>query len=452
MPEPWRLDKLAAVSRIPEHRVVRYAEMGLLLRRPDGHFEADSLHRIRLIQFARNRGIGDYQLAAATASQGDLLGIFEDLPPADDEPYSLTEVADEVGIDEDLRQELREFLNWDDVGNEQDVAALRVLARALTLGLPRDALLQLIRVFADAMDRLAEAETRIFHDYVHERFRAQGMSGRELLQATQSVGKPMLELVEPAVQYFHHRAWRQANREDLLRHLAEEGTAPSATVGETNATVMFIDLVSFTPLTVAMGDLAAADVLRRFGALVRGTAGEQGGRVIKQIGDAFMLVFPAPTDAITFGLAIEELAEAEPQFPALHIGAHHGPVLYREGDYVGGGVNLAARVTSASAAGEFLVTEELRETTKEHVDADFVPLSPRRLKGLPDPIRLVRVRRRSIQRVERKTDPVCGMLLQPGDVHARTTWRGNNFAFCSAECERIFADNPARYGGHDGTR
>lgn len=38
-------------------------------------------------------------------------------------------------------------------------------------------------------------------------------------------------------------------REDLLRHLAEPDAAPSATVGEANATVMFTDLVSFTPLT-----------------------------------------------------------------------------------------------------------------------------------------------------------------------------------------------------------
>jgi adenylate cyclase len=57
-----------------------------------------------------------------------------------------------------------------------------------------------------------------------------------------------------------------------------------------------------------------------------------------------MLVFAAPADAVRFGLAIKDAAGAEPMFPALHIGAHHGPVLYRDGDYVGGGVNLAARI------------------------------------------------------------------------------------------------------------
>jgi adenylate cyclase len=45
-------------------------------------------------------------------------------------------------------------------------------------------------------------------------------------------------------------------------------------------------------------------------------------------------------------------------FPALHIGAHHGPVLYRDGDYVGRGVNLAARIASAAARDESVVGRE----------------------------------------------------------------------------------------------
>jgi class 3 adenylate cyclase len=48
-----------------------------------------------------------------------------------------------------------------------------------------------------------------------------------------------------------------------------------------------------------------------------------------------MLTFARPADAIEFGLAMDRFVDAEPQFPALHIGAHQGSVLYREGDYVG---------------------------------------------------------------------------------------------------------------------
>jgi class 3 adenylate cyclase len=180
--------------------------------------------------------------------------------------------------------------------------------------MPRDALMQLMRVFADATARLADAVVRTFHNYVHERFRAQGLGGWQLLEATQRVGRPALELVEPTLLYFHRRAYQRANREDVLRHLAEETTPPSSTPGEEHATVLFVDLASFTPLTATMGDQAAADVLRRFGVTVRSGATQHAGRIVKQIGDAFMLTFARPADAIEFGLAMDRFVDNEAQF------------------------------------------------------------------------------------------------------------------------------------------
>jgi class 3 adenylate cyclase len=66
---------------------------------------------------------------------------------------------------------------------------------------------------------------------------------------------------------------------------------------------------------------AAAEVLRRFSATVRSSATEHAGRILKQIGDAFMLMFTQPAHAIEFGLAMHRFVDAESLFPALHIGA-----------------------------------------------------------------------------------------------------------------------------------
>ncbi|WP_006243221.1 hypothetical protein [Mycolicibacterium tusciae] len=208
-------------------------------------------------------------------------------------------------------------MDWDALGagTESDVATLQVAAKALALGKPRDAPMQIVHVFADATDRLAHAIVRTFHNYVHERFRAQGLTGPDLLAASESVGKPLLDLVEPTLVYFHRRAYQRANREDLLRHLAEPTTPPSTTPGEEQATVLFVDLASFTPLTATMGDHAAAEVSRRFGATVRSSAARHRGRILKQIGDEFMLLFAQPADANTFGLAMDRFVDAEPQFP-----------------------------------------------------------------------------------------------------------------------------------------
>jgi adenylate cyclase len=441
---PWTLDRLAAAAGETEARIHTYADAGLLHRQDDGRFAPDSLHRLRLIEFARSRGFDDEQLLAAVRNQGDLLSIFTEHPSAE---IDLVAAAREIGVDDRVIVELAEILEWDGqaVGTESDVAALHVVARALDLGMPRDALMQLVRVLADAMDRLAEAEVRTFHNYVHERFRAEGLAGPELLEATDRVGRPVLELAEPAVMYFHRRAYQRAVHEDFLRHLREATNPPSTTPGEERTTLLFVDLASFTPLTATMGDQRAAEVLRRLSSTVRSNASQHGGRILKQIGDAFMLMFAQPADAVQFGLAVSRFVDNEPQFPALHIGAHRGTVLYREGDYVGATVNLAARVAAAGAAGQFLITEELRDAVGDIADADFLLLPPRRLKGIPDPIRLVEVRRHNPEASKRETDPVCGMLLHPGDVARRATWQGRSFVFCSELCRDAFIEDPVRF-------
>jgi len=447
MAPAWTAADLSAATGEPTERLRAFAEAGLLVRRDDGRYEADALNRVRLIRFARDHGVDEDRLAAAVATQGDLLGTFEGLSGAVPTPYTLAQAAAHVGMATDLMAELIELLGWDPetAATSEDFQALEPLVRAVAAGLEREPLLQLVRVYADLLDRLADAEVRIFHDYVHEPFRARGLSGQELLRATESLGKPLLELVEPTLLYFHRRAWERVNGEDLLRHLVEETAPPATTPGESAATVLFIDLAGFTPLTVAMGDTAAAEVLRRFAAMVRASAARTGGRIVKQIGDAFMLTFVQPAAAIGFGLAIDRQAGQESQFPALHIGAHVGTVLFREGDYVGGTVNLAARVTSASAPGQFLITTTMRRALQPVPDAEFTDLPPRVLKGIADPVGLVEVRPANRAGPTPERDPVCGMGLAALDVATVILWAGRSYAFCSHECAQLFRDAPRHY-------
>jgi class 3 adenylate cyclase len=64
---------------------------------------------------------------------------------------------------------------------------------------------------------------------------------------------------------------------------------------------------------------------------------------------------------------------------------------YRDGDYFGNAVNLAARVTSASEAGQFLITQELHDAVETTLP-DVRVLPPRELKGVADLVRLYAVR------------------------------------------------------------
>src|SRR5207253_4955146 len=297
---------------------------------------------------------------------------------------------------------------------EEDVQALKTLKVALDAGFPEEALLQLTRVYADALGRVAEAEIRLFHFYVHERLKAGGLSGRELVQVSDASGDRMKPLIEPVLLYFHQKGMEQAAREDVLLHWQEEaGLEGTAEVpAQLRAAVFFVDLSSFTPLTEAMGDAAAAEVLARFSQLVREVVSRCDGRVVKQIGDAFMLMFSDAGAAVACALEIEWRTAEESHFPAARSGGHYGPVLYREGDYLGVTVNVAARLTAEAGRHQVLVSEALRREAAGAPDVEFVPLGRRRLKGVADEVELFEaVRRTEAGAGRRQVDPVCGREL-----------------------------------------
>lgn len=42
-------------------------------------------------------------------------------------------------------------------------------------------------------------------------------------------------------------------------------------------------------------------------------------------------------------------------------------------------------------------------------------------------------------------DPVCGMVLRPGQEEANANYQGKTYHFCSAECKNQFLKNPSQY-------
>src|SRR5207245_9938393 len=137
---------------------------------------------------------------------------------------------------------------------------------------------------------------------------------------TRAGSEPIVGGVEPAIWYSHRKGWERAVCEDFLLHLAEETTAPAAVAGEVIRTIMFVDLSSFTPLTEVMGDTAASRVVDRFSEIVREAAAGSLGKIVKQIGDEFMLVFADGRSAVVGRPAVEGRAAAGPRVPAQRVG------------------------------------------------------------------------------------------------------------------------------------
>jgi adenylate cyclase len=122
----------------------------------------------------------------------------------------------------------------------------------------------------------------------------------------------------------------------------------------------FVDLCGFTRFTDAHGDEEAVGVVTRFRTVVREIASEHAVRVDKWLGDGAMFV--STDDRRLLNALLELMGRVENTEVALPLraGASKGPVILLEGDdYVGGAVNLAARLCSAADPGELLATSTL---------------------------------------------------------------------------------------------
>jgi class 3 adenylate cyclase len=450
MKDVLTLEQMARRTGEPEERLRHWRSLGLIGAEESERFRAEDVERTRLVQSFLRRGIG-LEMIVRAAESGVLDRYVDYMPPAGSASgYSLAEVAEMIGLDIDLTRRLWEAAEVGERGevcDEEDVSMLRYCRVALEAGFPEEALTQVLRVYSDALGRVADSESQLFHFYVHQRLKAAGLAGLELVDSIQAAGERINPLMEPAILYFHRKAMTRAAREDMVRDLEEEAglLAEGEVPGQLQAAIVFVDLSSFTSLAEAMGDVKAAEVLARFSNLVRDAVSRWEGRVVKQIGDAFMLVFPDPRSAVACALEVEGRASKEAQFPAARSGVHWGPVLFREGDYVGSNVNIASRLATEAKRHQVLVTGAVRNAAKDLADVEFVRLGKRRLKGLADEIVLFEVKPSSAEDEEKAIDPVCGMELRPAEVAARLSLEGRERAFCSDECLRQFVASPEKY-------
>ena len=425
----------------------RWEDLGLIERGAHGGFAPEALERIRLLRYVAERGIDVADIADLARREGDVLGRYvQFITTPRPLGRSLEEAAVEVGLDVEFMRRL-----WVSSGQgdrdeilDDDLESFRGLALAVHAGMPADAMLQVARVLGDSLGRVADAEVRLFHFYVHQDLRSSGLDGKELHATSIDTAHSLRGLGEAAVDYYHRASFERSMREDMLLHLAEDISDGDAGRGALLVAVLFVDLAGFTPLTEAMGDHAAAKVLDRFSDLVREGASSCSGRVVKQIGDEFMLVFPDGQAALRFGLELMDEVAHEDEFPGLRIGAHMGPALYREADYLGATVNTAARVVGAAERGQFLATAAMHERLGGASDVHWRPIGTRRLKGLSNETALYEAsaaRRSASPRI----DPVCGMQLSPERQAIRLEWEGRTLDFCSERCRERFLEGPSAF-------
>jgi class 3 adenylate cyclase len=158
-----------------------------------------------------------------------------------------------------------------------------------------------------------------------------------------------------------------------------------------------------------------------------------------------MLLFNDATSAVLAAIRICDRVAEEPEFPAARAGIHWGPMLYREGDYVGTVVNTASRLATEADRHKVLVTADVRREAAGAAGVEFIPAGEKRLKGVAEEVEVFEAGGEPDVAGARAVDPVCGMELRPSEAAARLDFQGTEQYFCSNDCLQRFVGNPRRY-------
>jgi adenylate cyclase len=330
----------------------------------------------------RERGHSMQAIRRATEQGRLAFGYVEELFPDKQGSYTLRQASRETGLDTGLIERVMTTLGMSvghvDALTEDDVQLLRYVAAVLAAGLPLVAMLQLVRVYGQAMAQVADAEVRLFHLYVHEPLMRSGATGIEMADQMLRLSRDLLPLSSPVMDEIHQRYLQHFIEQDVVGHMEADLEGEALDLGRLRVVIAFADLAGYTRLTEEVGELEAVDAVERFVEAVEITLPDEA-RVIKTIGDEVMIVGSDPANLTDWAVGFQRLHTDRPQ---PRIGIHSGEALYRDGDYYGRDVNIASRVAARSAGGEVLVTRPIVAAAGPHLE--FERIAEVRLKGFTD--------------------------------------------------------------------
>jgi adenylate cyclase len=365
----------------------RWGQDGLVPQARDGRWTPAAVAQARIVARLRERGHSLDEIRRAIESGRLAFGFVEEILPTQERAHTLEEAAAETGLEPALIERLFLSMGFQARALEQisddDLELLRHVAAVLSAGFPLVALLQLVRVYGQALAQMADAEVRLFHLYVHEPLMRDGIPGWQMGEEMEELARALLPLAAPIMERVHQRFLTHFVEQDVVGHMEADLDGAPLDLGRLRVAIAFADLAGYTRLTEEAGEEEAVDAVERFIEDVEVTLPE-GARVIKTIGDEVMIVGSDAAALVDWAVGFQRLVADRRPLP--RIGLHYGPTLYRDGDYYGREVNQAARVAARAAGGEVLVTRPVVDLAGPHLE--FERIGEVRLKGFEQPTEL----------------------------------------------------------------
>src|ERR1700756_4438467 len=159
------------------------------------------------------------------------------------------------------------------------------------------------------------------------------------------------------------------------------------------AAILAAGVVGFGRLTSADEDRTLARLRALRSDLIDPTIAVHNGRVVKRTGDGALVEFRSVVDAVRLAIEVQNaMVERNAGVPedrriVFRIGIHLGDVVEEsDGDLMGDGVNIAARLEGIAEPGRICLSEQAYWQVSGRLDMLVADLGPTQLKNIADPI------------------------------------------------------------------
>ncbi len=161
------------------------------------------------------------------------------------------------------------------------------------------------------------------------------------------------------------------------------------------AAILAADVVGYSRLAGVDEDRTLARLRALRSDLIDPTVAVHHGRVVKRTGDGALIEFRSVVDGVRCAIEVQNgMVERNAGLPLerrieFRIGVHLGDVVEEaDGDLMGDGVNIAARLEGIAKPGAICLSEDAYRQVKGRLDFAVTDLGPRQLKNIAEPIRV----------------------------------------------------------------
>ena len=194
------------------------------------------------------------------------------------------------------------------------------------------------------------------------------------------------------------------------------------------AAILVADVVGYSRLAGADEDRTLARLRALRSDLIDPTNALHHGRVVKRTGDGFISEFRSVVEAARCAIEVQNgMVERNAGLPPerrieFRIGVHLGDVVEEaDGDLMGDGVNIAARLEGICDSGAICLSEDAYRQVKGRLDLPVTDLGPTQLKNIAEPIRVysldvgrpAKAKSAPVPASEKSTPPRLSMVVLP---------------------------------------